>query len=89
MIQSGGYEPSDLLINPDPVPLPHVILKIPIPAGKTLNHFYGSAKGMQAILNDLNAFIYFTRGGWEYRNGRTMRRRGLSGGEDVGAVKRT
>lgn len=88
MINSGPVTPIEK-IHPDPVPLPHVVLKLPIPAGKVLNHFYGSAKGMLATLDDLNAFVYYKRGGWEYRNGQPMRRRGLSGGEDVGAVKRT
>ncbi|WP_034343153.1 hypothetical protein [Deinococcus misasensis] len=82
MINSGAVSPA-VKIQPVPVPLPHVILKIPIPAGKTLTHFSGSAGAMLATLDDLNAFIYFKRGGWVTRN---TRKHGL-GGQSMGGLE--
>lgn len=84
MINTGSVSPTEK-IQPDPVSLPHVELKLPIPAGKVLTHFSGSAKGMLATLDDLNAFIYFKRGGWETKNRRNMLTiRSMHGNEDSG-----
>ncbi|GGJ56697.1 hypothetical protein [Deinococcus roseus] len=84
MILPGAYDSTGHVV-PDPVDLPHVVLKLPLPAGLVLNHFYGSAKGMQATLDDLNAFVYFKRGGWETKNRHSMQKiRSMHGNEDSG-----
>ncbi|GEM45299.1 hypothetical protein [Deinococcus cellulosilyticus] len=75
-------------ILPAAVPTVRLDVVVSPAAGKSFNHVSGEVTGTVATYQDINACTWYVRGGWEYRNGRKMSRRGLSGGEDVGAVKR-
>lgn len=52
-------------------------------AATSANHITGEVDGTRVLYGDLSAFAWFAGGGWDYRNGRRLRRRGLSGGGDT------
>ncbi|THF88457.1 hypothetical protein E7T09_04430 [Deinococcus sp. KSM4-11] len=53
-------------------------------ARRSFSHVAGEVKANQVRHADLNAFAWFTPGGgWDLRNHRKLRRRGLSGTGDT------
>ena len=72
--------PAPLLL---PAALPVPVLAAPVTprASKSFNHLAGAVSG-QTNYQDLNACAWYQSGGWDLRNGRKLRPRGLSGGED-------
>jgi len=67
---------------PAPVPAPLLAAGVAPRSSGSANHITGSVTGALTDYSDLNACAWFKGGGWDLRNGRTMRRRGLSGAED-------
>lgn len=67
-----------------PAALPVPVLAAPVTprASRSFNHVAGRVSG-QTDYQDLNAFAWYAGGGWDLRNGRKMRPRGLSGREDI------
>lgn len=57
-------------------------------ASSSSNHVAGTVDGAQVHYADLNAFAWYTADGWNLRNHRALRRRGLSGAGDVDGQER-
>ena len=75
VVLSAPVQPAALLVP---------VLSAPVTprAVKSLRHVAGAVLGGLTDYQDVNACAWYVGGGWELRNGRKMRPRGLSGIED-------
>ncbi|MVN89362.1 hypothetical protein GO986_21745 [Deinococcus sp. HMF7620] len=71
-----------------PVPVPVLAAGVAPRAAKSFCHVAGAIDGARTNYADMNALAWFTGGGWDLRNGRRMRPRGLSGGGDTDEAQR-
>lgn len=68
---------------PAPAPVPLLSGGVQPRASTSSNHLAGEVTGSRALYADLNACAWFQGGGWDLRNHRKLRRRGLSGVGDT------
>lgn len=69
------------VVPPTPALVPVLVAPVTPRGSRSWNHVAGTVTGT-ANYADLNACAWYEGGGWDLRNGRKMRPRGLSGGED-------
>lgn len=69
-----------------PLPTPQAQGGVAPAAGRFWNHVAGVVRGARLTYADLNACAWYAAGGWDLRNHRKLRRRGLCGVGDTDDV---